>query len=130
MREIKFRGKHIHAFVEPHNTGIWVYGYLCNDHYINSKELMGEMLVDKDTVGQFTGLKDVDGTEIYEGDLLEETGHFFSNDRKTYSEVKWKTNYSCWLRGDYQRLTPNNIKKWKCRVVGNIWDNPELLEKE
>lgn len=130
MREIKFRGKHIHAFVEPNNTEIWVYGYLCNDHYINSEELMGEMFVDKNTVGQFTGLKDVDGTEIYEGDILEETGHFFSNDRKTYSEVKWKTNYSCWLRGDYQRLTPNNIKKWKCRVVGNIWDNPELLNRK
>ena len=130
MREIKFRGKHIHAFVEPNNTGIWVYGYLCNDHYINSEELMGEMLVDKDTVGQFTGLKDVDGTEIYEGDILEETGHFYmDNDRKTYSEVKWKANYSCWLRGDYQRLTPNNIKKWKCRVVGNIWDNKELLDE-
>ena len=130
MREIKFRGKHIHAFVEPHNTGIWVYGYLCNDHYINSEELMGEMFVDKNTVGEFTGLKDINGTEIYEGDILEETGHFFSNDRKTYSEVKWKTNYSCWLRGDYQRLTPNNIKKWKCRVVGNIWDNPELLNRK
>ena len=64
------------------------------------------------------------------GDILEETGHSFSSDRKTYSEVKWKTNYSCWLRGDYQRLTPNNIKKWKCRVVGNIWDNPELLNRK
>ena len=54
MREIKFRAKHIHAFVNPKNTGLWVYGYLSSENYINSDELMGEMLVDKETIGQFT----------------------------------------------------------------------------
>ena len=130
MREIKFRGKHIHAFLEPHNTGIWVYGYLCNDHYINSEELMGEMLVDKDSVGQYTGLEDKNGVEIYEGDIVSEKGHYVNSDKLVYQKIQWKENYSCWLRGEYQRLTPKNIKTYEIEVVGNIYDNPELLEKE
>lgn len=128
MREIKFRGKHIHAFLEPHNTGIWVYGYLCNDHYINSEELMGEMLVDKESVGQFTGLKDKNGREIYEGDIVAEKGHYINSDRILYQDIKWKENYSCWLRGEYQRLTPKNIERYEIEVVGNIYDNPQLLK--
>ena len=130
MREIKFRGKHIHAFIEPRNTGIWVYGYLCDDHYINSKELMGEMLVDKDTIGQYTGLKDKNGKEIYIGDILEYTftdykGKEFWKERYIVKEniSGWEIRYIKKPRGHKSlSLVKNYI------VIGNIYDNPELLE--
>ena len=79
MEKIKFRGKHIHALpANEHLDGIWIYGYLADGDYINSPELEGEFLINKDTVGQYIGFNDakrtVDfpkGEEIYNGDILE-----------------------------------------------------------
>lgn len=127
MRIIKFRGKHIHAFIEPNDTGIWVYGYLCNDHYINSEELMGEMLVDKDTVGQYTGLKDKNGKEIYENDIVEVTRPCI------YETGKVIYKNGCFFIKVKETLLPLyecEMNNYKIKVIGNEWDNPELLEKE
>lgn len=79
---------------------------------------------------QYTGLKDKNGVEIYEGDIVSEKGHYVNSDKLVYQKIQWKENYSCWLRGEYQRLTPKNIKIYDIEVVGNIYDNLELLEKE
>lgn len=63
MREIKFRGKR-------KDNGEWVYGYLtCNIPLIFNDKL-GSYTVYESTVGQYTGLKDKNGKEIYEGDKI------------------------------------------------------------
>ena len=80
---------------------------------------------------QFTGLYDKNGKEIYEGDIVSEKGHYhLIPDKLVYQKIQWKDTYSCWLRGEYQRLTPKNVKQYEIEVVGNIFKNPELLEVE
>lgn len=81
------------------------------------------------TLMQYTGLKDINGIEIYEGDIVAENGHYVNSDRLLYQKIQWKENYSCWLRGEYQRLTPANIKKYQIAVVGNIYTKANLLKE-
>ena len=143
MRKIKFRAwdkksKKMRQVTEiVFNTGfymekndnsvklIWVKG----QDIIENKEI--QMQREKDYIlMQYTGLKDKNGVEIYEGDIVAERGHYCNSDKIIYQKIQWKENYSCWLRGEYQRLTPKNIKQYQIEVVGNIYDNPDLLKGE
>jgi len=69
MKEIKFRGKRV-------DNGEWAKGYFVGDydgnHYITQPLVNSHRLIRviPETVGQFTGLKDAYGTEIYEGDIV------------------------------------------------------------
>ena len=63
------------------------------------------------------------------GDIVAEHGHYYNSDKIVYQKIQWKENYSCWLKGEYERLTPKNIERYKIEVVGNIYDNADLLKE-
>ena len=70
MREIKFRGKT--------DSGKWCFGYFLHDRqrgrFVITDGLLEINRVNPDTVGQYTGLKDKNGKEIYDGDILAHNG--------------------------------------------------------
>lgn len=137
MRKILFRGKHIHALPQnEHLDGTWVYGYLCDKNYISTVDedeyegkFTSEMLIDPETVCQYTGLTDRNGRKIFEGDIINSDGDIgivkfgrYQNNFHFGFYVEWMT---C------QHLRPE-LGYWNERssVVGNIFDNPELLKVE
>lgn len=146
MREIKFRAYDSHYKYMNYKVLVGIYGewekvkddenytacsmwiepekvdYKCEPHWTHFEPYHKDI-----HLMQYTGLKDKNGKEIYEGDIVAEKGHYVNSDRLVYQKIQWKENYSCWLRGEYQRLTPKNIKTYQIEVVGNIYDNPELL---
>lgn len=127
MREILFRGKHIHLFPQnEHLNGTWVYGYLCDRNYINSPGLNGELLVDPSTVGQYTGLVDKNGKRIFEGDILR---YKSTDDEYGFLFVEFRNGSFC---VNEHGIICDPVSEVLClgvEVIGNIHDNPELLEE-
>ena len=149
MREIKFRGKDF-------DTGEWRYGYyaqhekvtLCpvyenkeafekavvenTEHYIifdgfsdwNMTRAFYRADVDGKTVGQYTGMKDSMGKEIYEGDIV-----LTSDNDDELAVVEWDeedlrftVTHGNVVNGLGEEYYPREVE-----VVGNIYDDPELL---
>ena len=120
--EIEFRGKRL-------DNGEWLYGDLMRDtqggcyiYPLDSLGLFVENKVNSDTVGQFTGLVDKNGVKIFEGDwvLLEGVGIF---------NVRYSTSMCQFglygKRGFVDAL--KELQEDRYVVVGNVYDNPELL---
>ena len=119
-REIKFRGKSI-------KTGEWEYGSLLTNRlrfhvcimingYINNDTNFYKIRVKSETVGQFTGLRDKNGKDIYEGDF-----------------ILWEgvTAIVCYEQGAFYALKNGGglilYMVTSGEIIGNIHDNPELL---
>lgn len=134
MKEIKFRGKLKEHFGDKNGNvvlqkGTWIYGGIVFDEnrvWIDTK-YHGEIIVDKDTIGQYTGLKDENGIEIYEGDIVRTHyigGDGVENDEVIFDRGCFCVNYS----EDYHPLL-NEVNHCS-EVIGNIYDNSELLEEK
>ena len=128
MREILFRGKHMHVCPEnKHLDGTWVEGYLEDENHINDGKC--EFLIDPETICQYTGLIDKNGKKIWENDILE--GHLddkfpedVTREKVIWHESGWKTEEpGC---DDKEYLDEFDTENFE--VVGNVFDNQELLE--
>ena len=135
-----FRGRRV-------NDGKWIYGYYWiveehwldtnknNKHFIKSKNNGIDYEIDKSTLGQYTGCEDKNGKPIFEGDIVRMHGWWYASGPAGYEQdittVRYchdvcgftpMCNYDCDC-GVYHDAD-------ECEVIGNIYDNPELLEVE
>lgn len=115
MREIKFRGKR-------EDNGEWVFGDLHHGLLGRNAYVMGNQVI-PETVGQYTGLKDKNGNEIYEGDIVTA----WSQGYQATGEVKQRIDglwlmYPAYQHGKQWGLCPNPKGATTVEVIGNIHD--------
>ena len=132
MREILFRGKRA-------DNGEWVYGSLITErnmfdgnlmtmHIQDIEEPYDDNLIDDETVGQFTGLTDKNGTKIFEGDIVK-------TKYGRLCEVRWFSSpcYQCWdlIPIEATQKAPDSYDVWASKnleVVGNVHDGGAIAE--
>ena len=143
MREMLFRGKRL-------DNGEWVYGSFCMDAleqfnglcgvdgfirlYDKGKGKMQTYEVDRETVGQYTGLMDKNGKRIFEGDIVAQNWYDYDEPRDdSFGKVVF-CEYDCSFsvmdvnKDGFMPLGRCGSYHWEVEVIGNIHDNPELLK--
>lgn len=146
MREILFRGKAIKDINSDLTVNTqWVYGYYakikpCTGIYGKKEEYIEEEIpkiisgqeaitVNPNTIGQYTGLKDKNGTKIFENDILKRC-----DDISSFPEQLIVVFNNCYTAfegefDEYQSMTLNEYLVKNYIVIGNIFENPEILLK-
>ena len=124
MREIKFRAcnKKDKCWLNPRQIMINLFG----DRIIST---LGDLDKEDLKLMQFTGLKDKNGKEIYEGDILEADSSYHvwgrpkDNSFIGIVEFQSKKGYFC----SFNKTTRNDIDEVHIKVIGNIYENKDLL---
>lgn len=165
MRKIKYRAIPKDSFIGKETTldtidyftheesydGTFVYGYLA-DGYIIGETITGSedgyvpvfwVPIKKETIGQYTGLKDKNGKEIWEGDICKVSNDsYYTNGYWNTEEDEWElvmkvvytgTSYSLEeIKDKYMKIFLDEAiwESMELEVIGNIYENPELLEEE
>lgn len=133
LREILFRGKAINRekgreYRTNYNNGDWVYGLITKRHdeeYNSPAEMRNEwgvngIEVDYQSIGQYIGLKDKHGNKIFEGDIVRVLAGV-----EAYGIYEFDKNITV---KDIRDLTMFENAD-SLEIIGNIYDNPELLEE-
>ena len=132
MREILYRGKKA-------DNGEWVYGDLSkwsNGYFISlqSQNIKARTHIEvyPETVGQYTGLKDKNGTKIFEGDIVRVSrGKDIETGEIQYNKYGvWVIVYDKFYCNTFPYIFTSSDSNVWIKVIGNIHDNPELLNGE
>lgn len=128
-REIKFRG-----FNAKNNK--WIYGYyfvnrkqhfIVEDGIANPLNTWEDYIVEEETIGQFTGLLDKNGVEIYEGDIVKCEDFVY----KIGYDHKRIASFYLFRRGDmYRHYFGEAMENDDCMVIGNIYEHSDILKEE
>jgi len=129
MREYKFRGKGIADdewyygdLIQSHLGTAWIitenYTTVIEDISLNT---CASPQVDTETVGQYTGLKDKNGKEIYEGDIVQQG--------KIIYEIIYSDADASFIQYSKEYHYTTKINNNDLEVIGNIYDNKSLLDK-
>ena len=125
MREIKFRAWHKEKKIMGEVLGIDI---LHKEIFFSNEDVDCYEHTDfKDIeLMQYTGLKDKNNKEIYEGDILSN-----GNNEKPYKVIFENGSFRAEFEGDFEEYSFDliNIVAQGCEIVGNIYENPELIKE-